>query len=129
MHIRELAERSFRQPESFLRYSCVVHAVGMSDEYPRVPCTDQWDERGTDCVLQPGMVVCIESYAGRRGGTCGVKLEEQGLLTEGGIDVLTAFPFEDRLLGPEHRPAVGTARRDASARVGTTDARSRHLRA
>ena len=49
--------------------------------------------------MQPGMVICIESYVGRRGGTCGVKLEEQVLVTEDGTEVLNTFPFEDRLLG------------------------------
>ena len=44
------------------------------------------------------MVICIESYVGRRGGTCGVKLEEQALVTEDGTEVLNTFPFEDRLL-------------------------------
>jgi hypothetical protein len=44
------------------------------------------------------MVVCVESYIGATGGSQGVKLEEQVLITEHGHELLSSFPFEDSLL-------------------------------
>ena len=49
-------------------------------------------------VLQPGMVLCVETYVGRFIGGPGVKLEEQVLVTEGGHELLTNYPFETELL-------------------------------
>ena len=37
------------------------------------------------------MVICVESYCGTVGGTFGVKLEQQVLITETGIDDLTHY--------------------------------------
>jgi Xaa-Pro dipeptidase len=50
-------------------------------------------------VLAPGMVICVESYAGRLGGREGVKLEEQVLITGTGYEVLSKYPWDERLLG------------------------------
>ena len=98
MSLKEFAEKAFKQPTGYRRYSCVSHAVGMSDEYPKIPFVDQWETKGTDCVLEPGMVMCIESYIGKESGGEGVKLEEQVLLLEHGNEVMTSFPYEDTLL-------------------------------
>ena len=96
--LREFADQDFRQPDGFDRYPCIAHAVGMSDEYPRIPWLDEWASRGTHAVIEPGMVMCIESYVGKTGGHEGVKLEDQVLVTEDGIENLTSFPFERSLL-------------------------------
>jgi Xaa-Pro aminopeptidase len=40
------------------------------------------------------MTLCIESYIGAEGGREGVKLEEQVLVTETGIEPLSTFPLE-----------------------------------
>ena len=55
-------------------------------------------QAGYDGVLEAGMTICVESYIGRDGGTEGVKLEEQVLITESGTEVLSEFPFEESLL-------------------------------
>jgi Xaa-Pro aminopeptidase len=47
------------------------------------------------------MTICVESYIGEVGGAEGVKLEEQVLITETGAQVLSAYPFEEELLGRE----------------------------
>jgi Xaa-Pro aminopeptidase len=39
----------------------------------------------------------VESYVGEAGGLEGVKLEEQVLVTDTGAEVLSTYPFEDRL--------------------------------
>jgi len=44
------------------------------------------------------MTLCVESYIGADDGREGVKLEEQVLVTDSGIEVLSQFPFEDSLL-------------------------------
>ena len=48
--------------------------------------------------FKPGMVLCVETYVGRFSGGPGVKLEEQVLVTEGGHELLTSYPFETDLL-------------------------------
>jgi Xaa-Pro aminopeptidase len=98
---RELYERSWPIPEEFLpnRYICIVHGAGMCDEYPVVPCQPDFPANGYDGVLQEGMVLCVESYIGAKGGDQGIKLEEQVLITGSGYEILSSFPFEDALLG------------------------------
>ncbi|MGA7270285.1 MAG: M24 family metallopeptidase, partial [Acidimicrobiia bacterium] len=54
---------------------------------------DQWDDIGYDGVLEPGMVLCVESFVGRRDGGEGVKLEEQVLVTEDGPETLSTYPL------------------------------------
>ena len=44
------------------------------------------------------MTVCVESYIGEVGGEEGVKLEQQVLITDHGIELLSTFPFEEALL-------------------------------
>lgn len=78
-------------------YPCLIHGVGMCDEYPRI----NPGHRGPnpyDGVLEPGMVITVESYMGPKGERDGVKLEEQVLVTESGHEVLSSYPFEQDLL-------------------------------
>jgi Xaa-Pro aminopeptidase len=70
----------------------------MCDEYPKSVFIDIFDEKGYDGVYQPGMTVCLESYIGEVGGDEGVKLEQQVLITENGIELLSTFPYEEALL-------------------------------
>lgn len=44
------------------------------------------------------MVTCVESYIGEEGGSQGGKLEQQVIITERGVDILSKFPFEEALL-------------------------------
>jgi Xaa-Pro aminopeptidase len=79
--------------EGYRGYSCLLHGVGMCDEYP----TAFWrDQRGRyDAVIEPGMVLSIESYLGPEHAAEGVKLEEQVLVKESGIEVMSSLAFED----------------------------------
>jgi len=97
---RELAEKAWRLPASCVanRYSLVVHGVGLCDEYPAVAYLQDFDACGYDGVFEAGMAVCVESYIGEEGGPEGIKLEQQVLITEDGVDLLSTFPFEDALL-------------------------------
>jgi Xaa-Pro dipeptidase len=98
---RELCEKASGLPEEFMhtRYSCLYHGVGLADEYPLVPYRPDWTQDTPEDVLMPGMVLCVESYAGRLGGREGVKLEEQVLITDKGYEQLSAYPMDQRLLG------------------------------
>jgi Xaa-Pro aminopeptidase len=96
---REFAERAFVLPERYRanRYSTVVHGVGLADEYPAIYYPEDAQASGYDGVFEENMTICIESYVGEAGGAEGVKLEEQVLVTPTGAEVLSTYPFEDRL--------------------------------
>ncbi|MEQ9606660.1 MAG: Xaa-Pro peptidase family protein [Kiloniellaceae bacterium] len=100
---RELAERAWTLPASCAanRYSVVVHGVGLCDEYPGIVYLQDFQGAGYDGVFEAGMAVCVESYIGEEGGREGVKLEQQVLLTETGVELLSVFPYEETLLGRE----------------------------
>lgn len=96
MGYREFSEKSFQLSDDFIgnRYSVVAHGVGLCDEYPKIAYPEDYAKSGYDGVILPGMTLCVESYIGHRDGGEGVKLEEQVLITETGIDVLSRYPFE-----------------------------------
>ena len=59
--------------------------------HDRVP--HPWDRAGWDGFVEPGMVLCVETFVGRRGWGEGVKLEEQVLVPEDGREVLSDYPL------------------------------------
>jgi Xaa-Pro aminopeptidase len=99
MTLLEMQRLAYPVPEECRKnaYPCIMHAVGMCDEYPQVRPLFR-GENPYDCTLQAGMVVCIESYMGPEGERDGVKLEQQVLITETGYELLTTFPYEASLL-------------------------------
>ena len=100
---REIVERRYVQAPGFgdQPYPCLAHGVGMADEWPVIYCPAD-AEFEYDGALESGMVMCVESYVGEIGGTEGVKLENQCLITESGPIVLSRYPFEDDLLSREY---------------------------
>jgi Xaa-Pro dipeptidase len=96
---REFSERAFVLPERYRanRYSTVMHGVGLCDEYPAIYYPEDAAETGYDGILEANMTICLESYVGEAGGPEGVKLEEQVLVTDTGAELLSTYPFEDRL--------------------------------
>jgi len=96
---REYREKAWPLPKRFheQNYGTLLHGVGMIDEWPNV-AWDTNDPAAQDGVLLPGMTVCVESYIGERGGTEGVKLEEQVLITDTGYEIMSRFPLEQALL-------------------------------
>ena len=79
--------------------ACSITASALADEYPTLPHAGDWTDDTPDGVLEPGMVLCVESYIGRLGGHEGVKIEEQILITESGNEKLSRYPHDERLLG------------------------------
>lgn len=100
---RELAERAWPIPEKYAanRYYLLAHGVGMTGEYPYIPHRQDLDAHGYDGVIERNMTLCVESYIGAEGFGEGVKLEQQVLVTETGTELLSTFPFDERLLGRE----------------------------
>jgi Xaa-Pro dipeptidase len=98
---REASAQAWRIPNAFAksRYSCVAHGVGLCDEWPRIAHLQDNERVAYDGEIQPGMVLCVESYIGEEGGADGVKLEQQVLITETGSRLLSTFPFEETLGG------------------------------
>ncbi len=95
----ELTHKSFMyDPAKYNTYSVQYHGVGLCDEAPAIYFPNAWEAFGYDGVLQPGMVLCVESFLGEKQGGQGVKLEDQVLITEDGYEVLTNYQFEDDLL-------------------------------
>ena len=99
--LREIAFTGRMLPEEFVpgRYTCKMHGVGLCDEWPKAMYPEDWKDGAYDYELEPGMVLCVEAYIGTEGGREGVKLEDQVLITEDGHELLSHFPFDDRLLG------------------------------
>jgi Xaa-Pro aminopeptidase len=62
----------------------------------RSPWSDLVDRRQPH--LEPGMTLAVESFIGHREGGEGVKLEEQILITEHGVERLSVYGLDDRLI-------------------------------
>ena len=76
------------------RYPSLMHGVGLADEYPSIKHWVDFEAKAYEGLLQPGMVLCVESFIGTEGGREGVKLEEQVIITETGIERMSSYPFE-----------------------------------
>jgi Xaa-Pro aminopeptidase len=102
LSFRDYAEQAWDIPEEFHahRYYLSAHGNGMTGEYPYLYHRSDYAEAGYDGEIVPGMTLCVESFIGRQGGADGVKLEQQVLITEAGVEVLSEFPFEDDLIAP-----------------------------
>ena len=81
------------------KYGCLMHGVGLCDEWPLVAYPDAAVEGAYDYPLEPGMVLCVEAAVGAVGGAFSIKLEDQVLVTEDGYENLTTYPFDPALMG------------------------------
>jgi Xaa-Pro aminopeptidase len=95
----EFSEKAWPIPEAYAanRYSSVLHGIGLCDEWPKVAHLQDLERSGYQGVLEEDMTVCIESYIGEDGGTEGIKLEQQVLVTRNGCQLLSTYPFEESL--------------------------------
>ena len=92
---REFTEKSYRLAPEFVdrRYSCIMHGVGLCDEYPFATYREDFARWGFDGQFEAGMTVCIEALIGTIGGKECVKLEQQILVTETGYELLSKAPL------------------------------------
>ncbi|AUQ54552.1 protein DddP (metallopeptidase, family M24), DMSP degrading [Phaeobacter inhibens] len=81
------------------KYGCMMHGVGLCDEWPLVAYPDAMVEGAFDYDLEPGMVLCVEALVSPEGGDFSIKLEDQVLITETGYENLTTYPFDPALMG------------------------------
>lgn len=88
-------------PDAFqdLKYSCLMHGVGLCDEWPLVAYPDKAVPGAFDHPILPGMTLCVEALISPKGGDFSIKLEDQVLITEDGFENLTQYPFDPRLTG------------------------------
>ena len=95
MIFKEFVEKSWVLPLEYYpnRYSVMVHGIGLCDEWPaiRYP-TDGGEKTG---VFRKNMTITVESYIGKVGGKEGVKLEQQYLVGENGLELMSHHPLED----------------------------------
>ena len=95
MAFEEFVEKSWVLPQEYYpnRYSVMVHGIGLCDEWPaiRYP-TDGGEKTG---VFRKNMTITVESYIGKVGGKEGVKLEQQYLVGENGLELMSNHPLED----------------------------------
>jgi Xaa-Pro aminopeptidase len=96
----EYSNRAWNIPDRYRtnRYYLSAHGCGMTGEYPYLYHHADFAVAGYDGTVEPGMVLCVESYIGAEGGDEGVKLEQQILVTDTGTELLSHFPFEADLL-------------------------------
>ena len=93
----EVGERlSSRLPRAYhpQRYPFIAHGSGLSDEYPVIVFEDHHAGQ-----IEAGMVFSVEAYVGIEGEAEGLKLEEQVLVTEGGVEVLSHAPHDEHMSG------------------------------
>ena len=90
---REFAEKAWKLPDNCFdnHYPCQVHGVGMCDEWPFIPYPDKDYSNGDySGIFEENMVICVESYIGEVGGKQGVKLENQYLVTNNGLELFNS---------------------------------------
>ena len=92
---QEFTEKSWVLPEDYYpnRYSVMVHGIGMCDEWPAIRYPTDGGERGGNFVKN--MTITVESYIGKVGGKEGIKLEQQYLIGENGLELMSHHPLED----------------------------------
>ena len=94
LSFKEFVTKSWVLPEAYYgnRYPCIVHGIGLCDEWPMVKYpTEVTDEKGQ---FEKDMTITVESYIGEVGGDKGVKLEQQYLIKENGLELLSHHPLE-----------------------------------
>ena len=92
---QEFTEKSWVLPEDYYpnRYSVMVHGIGMCDEWPAIRYSTDGGERSG--IFSKNMTITVESYVGKVGGKEGVKLEQQYLIGENGLELMSHHPLED----------------------------------
>ena len=101
LNIQELCRSSHTLAPEYQKqkYGCLMHGVGLCDEWPLVAYPDKMVDGAYDYELEAGMVLCVEALVSPEGGDFSIKLEDQVLITEDGYENLTTYSFDDKLMG------------------------------
>ncbi len=91
---REFTEKAWILPEKYYgnRYSVMLHGIGLCDEWPAIRYPTDGGERSG--IFQKNMTITLESYIGEVGGHEGVKLEQQYLVGQNGLELMSHHPLE-----------------------------------
>ena len=92
---KEFTEKSWKLPEQYYgnRYSCMLHGIGLCDEWPQIKYPTDGGQR--EGHFEKNMTITLESYIGKVGGKEGVKLEQQYLVGQNGLELMSHHPLED----------------------------------
>ncbi|WP_282157999.1 dimethylsulfonioproprionate lyase DddP [Shimia thalassica] len=101
VNMQDLSRGCHRLDDQFQvqKYGCMMHGVGLCDEWPLIAYPEAMVEGAFDYELEPGMVLCVEALVSPEKGDFSIKLEDQVLITETGFENLTTYPFDPRLMG------------------------------
>ena len=101
MELREFAERAWACPDTYrpYRYGLIGHGLGLAGEFPNIPHHDPAQPYPEIGRIEPGMVICLESYIGAPEAGQGIKLENQYLVHATGVECLSPYPWDRRLGG------------------------------
>jgi len=91
---KEFTEKSWKLSDEYYgnRYSCMVHGIGLCDEWPMIRYPTDGGQR--EGHFEKNMTITVESYIGKVGGKEGVKLEQQYLVGENYLELLSHHPLE-----------------------------------
>jgi len=92
---KEFTEKSWKLPEEYYgnRYSCMLHGIGLCDEWPQIKYPTDGGQR--EGHFEKNMTITLESYIGKVGGKEGIKLEQQYLVGENNLELMSHHPLED----------------------------------
>jgi len=92
---KEFTEKSWKLPDEYYgnRYSCMVHGIGLCDEWPMIRYPTDGGQR--EGCFEKNMTITVETYIGKVGGKEGVKLEQQYLVGENGLELMSHHPLEN----------------------------------
>ena len=95
MSFKEFTEKSWKLPKEYYgnRYSCMVHGIGLCDEWPMIRYPTDGGQR--EGCFEKNMTITVETYIGKVGGKEGVKLEQQYLVGENGLELMSHHPLEN----------------------------------
>ena len=91
---KEFTEKSWKLPDEYYgnRYTCMVHGIGLCDEWPMIKYpTDGGQKEG---YFEKNMTITVETYIGKVRGKEGVKLEQQYLVGEHNLEIMSHHPLE-----------------------------------
>lgn len=99
VRFEDFARRAWQVPTRHLPfgYSSLAHGLGMCGEYPCIPAAVADVPYTLDGEFEANMVVCVESYIGDPERGEGVKLEDQFLVTDTGVQPMSSLAFDPRL--------------------------------
>ena len=91
---KEFTEKSWKLPDEYYgnRYSCMLHGIGLCDEWPQIKYPTDGGQR--EGYFEKNMTITLESYIGKVGGKEGVKLEQQYLVGENNLELMSHHPLE-----------------------------------